>query len=177
MDGECMDRMIRENLNLVRYAIRRYLPGMEYDEDVFQSGMIGLWKALLRWDPERGKLATIAVPCIRNEICMEMRRRMLPDGVSVVSLDDPAPDSDGELSVGDCIADPEDRYGPAEYDLRALPAGMPELELRVLRLRAEGYLLDEIGKMEGFSRQYASAVAIRARSRARRLCARAVAGS
>lgn len=45
------------------------------DEDVIQSGMLGLCEAANNYDPEKGKFSTYACVCIRREIARELKRR------------------------------------------------------------------------------------------------------
>lgn len=81
-DGRARDILIEENLGLVRHIVKRYA-GSGYDtEDLFQTGTIGLMKAIdhfdLRYDV---KFSTYAVPLIAGEI----RRFLRDDGMVKVS--------------------------------------------------------------------------------------------
>ncbi len=81
-DGAARDILIEENLGLVRHIVKRYA-GRGYDaEDLFQTGTIGLMKAIdhfdLRYDV---KFSTYAVPLIAGEI----RRFLRDDGMVKVS--------------------------------------------------------------------------------------------
>ena len=63
------ERQIRENLGLVHTVANRFRGrGIEYD-DLFQSGCVGLIKAVDRFDPTLGyAFSTYAVPVIAGEI-------------------------------------------------------------------------------------------------------------
>ena len=81
-DGAARDILIEKNLGLVRHIVKRYA-GRGYDaEDLFQTGTIGLMKAIdhfdLRYDV---KFSTYAVPLIAGEI----RRFLRDDGMVKVS--------------------------------------------------------------------------------------------
>ncbi|NGN64762.1 SigB/SigF/SigG family RNA polymerase sigma factor [Streptomyces sp. A7024] len=66
--------LVELNLPLVRYAARRYFSRPEPSEDVIQVGIIGLIKAINRFDPERGvEFPTFALPTIFGEIKRHFR--------------------------------------------------------------------------------------------------------
>ena len=73
------ERQIRENLGLVHTVANRFRGrGIEYD-DLFQSGCVGLIKAVDRFDPTLGyAFSTYAVPVIIGEI-----KRLFRDGGAV----------------------------------------------------------------------------------------------
>ena len=67
------DKEISDNLALVTYMIEKYWP--KFDEDLFQTGCIGLIKAVDSYDPNRGvKKSTYYGKCILNEIYMSNRK-------------------------------------------------------------------------------------------------------
>jgi RNA polymerase sporulation-specific sigma factor len=72
-------RKIQENIGLVHACVKRFQGrGMEYD-DLFQSGCVGLVKAVDNFDDSRGiRFSTYAVPVILGEM-----RRLFRDGGSV----------------------------------------------------------------------------------------------
>lgn len=73
-DRAAKDRILENNLNLVRSIVYRFLNrGYEWD-DLFQIGSIGLMKAIERFDAKFGvKFSTYAVPMIIGEIRRFMR--------------------------------------------------------------------------------------------------------
>jgi RNA polymerase sigma factor (sigma-70 family) len=67
-----MDHLVRQNEPLVHWLLQRssYAP-LSY-EQALQAGRIGLWRALLRFDPGRGcTFSTYAVVAIRRRIQRE----------------------------------------------------------------------------------------------------------
>ena len=75
-DAHARERLIEENLPLVRAIARRYAGRGEQLEDLVQVGSIGLIKAIDRFDVERGvDLQTYAVPTIVGEIKRHFRDR------------------------------------------------------------------------------------------------------
>ena len=68
-------KFIEDNMGLVYAVVQREFPSLFQDEDIIQSGMIGLCLAADRWDKSIGTFAGFAWSCIRNEILRELRRR------------------------------------------------------------------------------------------------------
>ncbi len=81
-DAEARDRLVDENLALVKSVVRRYLErGVEFD-DLYQLGCIGLVKAIQNFDEGfEVRFSTYAVPMIMGEI----RRYLRDDGPVKVS--------------------------------------------------------------------------------------------
>ncbi len=75
-DLSARDRLIEDNIPLVRAMARRYAGRGEQYEDLVQIGTIGLIKAIDRFDLERGvELQTYAIPNIVGEIKRHFRDR------------------------------------------------------------------------------------------------------
>ena len=72
------EELIEEHANLVRYEVDRVasgLPGQVDREDLVSAGMIGLIRAVDRYDPGRGaSFATYATTLMRGAILDELRR-------------------------------------------------------------------------------------------------------
>lgn len=77
-DLQTRDRLIEEQLPLVKSLARRYAHRGEQLEDLVQVGTIGLIKAVDRYEPERGELPAFAVPNILGEIKRHLRDRCGP---------------------------------------------------------------------------------------------------
>ena len=73
------DELIARNLGLVRSLVRRFTGRGAEPEELYQVGLIGLYKAILSFDPAFGTaFSTYAVPKIEGEL-----RRYMRDGGSV----------------------------------------------------------------------------------------------
>ena len=73
------DELIARNLGLVRSLVRRFTGRGAEPEELYQVGLIGLYNAILSFDPAFGTaFSTYAVPKIEGEL-----RRYLRDGGSV----------------------------------------------------------------------------------------------
>ncbi len=77
MDGNERDALIHKHIDLVRYEVDRLAVGLprEVDrEDLISAGIIGLIKAVDRFDPERGaSFSTYATTVMRGAILDELR--------------------------------------------------------------------------------------------------------
>ena len=73
-DTAVQSSLVADNLNLVRSVVQRFgLRGEEW-EDLFQTGCIGLVKAIQRFDCERAvRFSTYAVPLIIGELKQYLR--------------------------------------------------------------------------------------------------------
>ena len=69
------DELITENMNLVYGIVSQEYPTYIHDDDIIQSGMLGLCKAAQYWDETKSKFSTYAWRCIRNEINNEFIAR------------------------------------------------------------------------------------------------------
>jgi RNA polymerase sporulation-specific sigma factor len=92
---------LRRYAQLVRRIIRPYyLQGGDYD-DLYQEGMVGLLRAVRRYDPERGAgFEAFASVCIRRQVIDALRREASlseRDKKLLELTPDTAPDSDPEL--------------------------------------------------------------------------------
>ena len=81
-EKEAREVLIEQNLGLVRHIVKRFL-GRGYEaEDLFQIGVIGLIKAIDKFNTEyQVKFSTYAVPLITGEI----KRFIRDDGMIKVS--------------------------------------------------------------------------------------------
>ncbi len=68
-DEEVQVNLVKHYEGLVRSLSRKFSRGREYDEDLFQVGMVGLLAAMKRYDSEFGRsFESFAVPTIVGEI-------------------------------------------------------------------------------------------------------------
>lgn len=81
-DSQASEKLITENMPLIKSVVRRYSgKSVEY-EDLIQLGSMGLLKAILNFDSSYGvRFSTYAVPMIAGEI----KRFIRDDGVVKVS--------------------------------------------------------------------------------------------
>ena len=109
-DDGARQTLIEENLGLVRHIVKRFT-GRGYDaEDLFQTGTIGLMKAIDHFDLSYDvKFSTYAVPLIAGEI-----RRFLRD--------------DGMVKVSRSLKDAGYKLKQAENEIRTKEGREPSLD-------------------------------------------------
>lgn len=70
-----LQQLAEDNMNLVYSIIHRYYPNSVNDEDIIQSGMMGLCYAVNTYDESKSKFSTYAFRCICNAINKEFYSR------------------------------------------------------------------------------------------------------
>lgn len=160
MTSQEIEQAVADNKKLVYFVIKRYFPDSRDDDDIFQVGWIGLWKACISYDSSRSKFSTYAVRCIINEIRMELRDRARAWGGEIVSLDEPLYfDKDGNaITLAHLTPDPSDNYCEVDYDISFLNGKLSERDMEVFKLSIHGFTAVEIGRMFGYTRSWASRV-------------------
>jgi RNA polymerase sporulation-specific sigma factor len=155
-DTGALEYLINKYKNFVRAKARSYfLIGADH-EDIFQEGMIGLYKAIR--DFRGDKLASFkafAELCVTRQIITAIktatRQKHIPLN-SYVSLDKPIYDEDSERTLQDVLTggsatDPEELYINREEheDIEDKMAKiLSELERKVLMLYLDGRSYQEI---------------------------------
>ena len=76
-----LERLLREHAGLIVLIVRRQWPGQADYADLIQEGRIGLWLAILRYDPGRGlAFSTFAGRAIRNRVWNAVKRAGKAEG-------------------------------------------------------------------------------------------------
>ena len=160
--------LIERNLRLVAHVIKKYQYLDEDPEDLISIGTIGLIKAVVTFNPDKGnRLAAYASKCVENEILMYLRRNSKTK--SDVSLDEPLNvDWDGnELLLSDILGTETDEvYGHLEEEVnrRLLGCAMEKLsgrEREIVEMRfglagSREMTQKEVAERMGISQSYIS---------------------
>ncbi|MFD9366653.1 SigB/SigF/SigG family RNA polymerase sigma factor [Streptomyces sp. NPDC060020] len=128
--------LIEMNISLVHFVARpfRDRPGGPENEDVVQVGVIGLIKAIDRYDPERNtQFATLAVPYITGEI-----KRHFRDTTWAVRVPRRLQELRVELAKATEALTSESEHPPTPAELAA-HLGLTEDEVRQGLVAANGY--------------------------------------
>lgn len=147
--------------NLVRAKVKSYyLVGAER-EDLFQVGMIGLWQAIVDYEPEKAtSFPAFAKVCIHRHIITAIkaatRQKQLPLNRSV-PLDFPTDDESGDADLSEIMstdetADPEElviRREDTEQLKNFLHRMLSDFEWRVLTAYQLGRSYGEIAAALG----------------------------
>lgn len=129
-------------MRLVYWVVSKEFPSLTQDEDIIQTGMIGLCQAADRWDENIGTFAGFAYSCIRNVILKELRERKKHYGI--ISLDYEVISDNGERTpmVELIMGDEDVAYVDVSVDLTRLT----ELQRKIYQLLVEGVEPIEIAK-------------------------------
>lgn len=102
------EQMVLANYGIV-FSVMQNLGVPVNDEDMFQTGILGLLKAINTFDSSKGyKFSTYAFPTVRNELLMAFRKSKR-SVIVAFSLDDNADIGNGEsVPYAEMIADGKD---------------------------------------------------------------------
>lgn len=163
--------LIERNLRLVAHVIKKYQSVDEDPEDLISIGTIGLIKAIVTFDPQKGnRLAAYASKCVENEILMHLRIRKKSS--KDISLYEPiGTDREGnEIKLYDIIETDEEDI-PERVHLKEnihklyekVENELSQREKLVLKMRyglygGEEYTQREVARQLGISRSYISRI-------------------
>lgn len=161
---EDVESKIKSNEKLVYYVINRYFSSLRDDDEIYQAGLIGLWKACMKFDSSRGyEFSTYAITCIKNEIRMELRFRNSSDNAKLdpISFEEIVASNGKEtLTIADVIRDTRNPYSEVECNsfLSSVKCKLSESEFDILKMILDGYTQSEIGRKYGITRSYVSRI-------------------
>ena len=73
----CVEGLLREHNGLVWLMVTQQVTGRAEYADLFQEGRIGLWQAILHYDPERGvTFSSYACVVIRHQAWAAVRHSL-----------------------------------------------------------------------------------------------------
>lgn len=170
-DLEAKHILIERNLRLVAHVIKKYQNLEEDPEDLISIGTIGLIKAVVTFNPDKGnRLAAYASRCVENEILMHLRSKKKVS--KEISLYEPiGTDREGnEIRLYDIIENDDDDipdkihlkeniqklYENVENELSAREKLV--LKMRYGLYNGEEYTQREIASQLGISRSYVSRI-------------------
>ena len=138
-----------KNEPLVYYVLNKKFPMNRLDDDFKQIARLGLWKACLRYDENKGKFSTYAVPAIENEIKRELRKMsMKPIETSLDALiRDTSDDADKLTISGVCMSEQDVEF----LDTTWVDKELTDRQKRILSLLYDGMAQTEIAKEIGIS--------------------------
>ena len=163
--------LIEHNLRLVAHVVKKYQYLDEDPEDLISIGTIGLIKAVVTFNADKGnRLAAYASKCIENEILMYLRSKKKSN--KEVSLYEPiGTDREGnEIKLYDIIETDEEDVSEKIYLLENIQklyekveSELSDRERLVLKMRyglysGEEYTQREIARQLGISRSYVSRI-------------------
>ncbi len=168
---EARNTLIVHNMRLVAHIVKKYQNADEDMEEMISIGTIGLIKAVMTFQPDKGsRLSTYAARCIDNELLMHLRN--LRKVSREVSIYEPiGTDKEGnQINFMDIIESDEpdvvermDTSSKIQYLKKILPKILTERELEIIALRY-GLIDDkpvtqkQIANRLGISRSYVSRI-------------------
>ena len=170
-DLEAKHILIERNLRLVAHVIKKYQNSEEDPEDLISIGTIGLIKAVVTFNPDKGnRLAAYASRCIENEILMYLRTKK--KAAKEISLYEPiGTDREGnEIKLYDIIETDEEEVAEKIHlkeNIQTLyekvEKELSQRERIILKMRyglynGEEYTQREIARQLGISRSYVSRI-------------------
>ncbi len=174
-DKNAMDMLIKHNLRLVAFIVKKHYPDFRDQDDLISIGTIGLIKAAQTFDYKRSvSFSTYAGKCINNQIRMYFRK--IKHQQTEVYLNEPVDcDKDGNtVTLADIFCDSADvaqqadlninieklyRYITDELDDREKEILCKRYGLNFQNYRTEKILTQrEVAKQLGISRSYVSRI-------------------
>lgn len=77
----CLERLLEQHAGLIPLIVRRQWPGRADYADLIQEGRIGLWLAILHFDPGRGfAFSSYAGKAIRNRVWNAVKQAAKAEG-------------------------------------------------------------------------------------------------
>ena len=147
MKGSSMtpEELYFENEALVYHVLHKKFPMSRFDDDFKQIARLGLWKACLRYDENKGKFSTYAVPAIENEIKMELRK--MSRKPIETSLDSLIRDTDELTISGICMGEQDVGF----IDTIWVDKELTDRQKRILSLLYDGMVQADIAREVGIS--------------------------
>ena len=155
------EQMILSNHGIV-FSVMKNLSIPLTDEDMFQTGIIGLLKAINTFDASKGyQFSTYAFPIVRNELLMAFRKSKR-SVVAAFSLDDNADIGNGEsVPYAEMIADGKDYEENVVNSMLAqqIFERLESMEKHIFTMFfVESRTQSEISKALGISQSYVSRI-------------------
>lgn len=150
-DADAGETLVRQNVPLVKSIVKRFLGrGCDY-EDLYQLGCMGLYKAIMNFDPSmETQFSTYAVPMIMGE----MRRHLRDDGTVKISRSLKALATKANAAINQFIAD-QGTEPSVEQLAQRLEVATEELLLALDSQRAVVSLDAPLSDDDGSSNLYA----------------------
>lgn len=157
-------RLVEENMALVGFTMAKYFPNTipEREREDFESiGTIGLCKAAMGYDPEKGTFSGYAVATIRREINREFidryRGKRKHNGMLTLQAL-----TEDDKALEEVLAD--DQPGvELLVSVRVAIEALPQFDRRVMQAALDGVPRKEIAAMLGCKRQWVEYCLNRAR--------------
>jgi len=145
----CLERLLRQHARLIPFMVHRQCPGRADYADLIQEGWIGLWQAIVHFDPERGfAFSTFAGIAIRNRVWQAVKR-----AAQVAGWLEPKRNGDS-LAVIIAAWQQEQIHQALAVELACLPERLRQVIVRAYGLDGQPPMsLAAIGRQLGLTRE------------------------
>lgn len=162
-DEASVNLLLTRYKHLVNKIARSYFLADGDSEDILQEGMIGLYKAIINFDPKKNvSFKTFASTCIRHQlqsaikVSSSEKNKILSSAISI--SDSPLDEEDGDLEIfiPSSLPSPDDKVLEKERFKEIkdkIIDTLSALELKVLSLYLKGYSYQEISSLSGLSKK------------------------
>jgi RNA polymerase sigma-B factor len=164
---EPRNRLVEENLGLVRAAVRSLSPrSQDLADELFQVGSLALVESAARFDPSRGnRFSSFAYPWIRGRMLSFLRSKRRGFPAEIVSLESQLTDAEGDAQNLHDITPDTKAENPETAAFQRIEAErvrqclgvLTERQRKVVRMRfgidCEPRSVAEIAAVLGVSRQ------------------------
>lgn len=139
------EKLVIDNMTLVHFIISKYYPTFCGNEDVIQSGMVGLCKAANTWKSSKSTFSTYASKCILNEI-----KRYFREIITIEQSLSLEYEYEGGMTLSEAIEGDGDVESTFEF--KEFMESEDETTRLIVALLAQGYNSKEISDMIGIKR-------------------------
>lgn len=151
------EQVILNNTGLIGLVLKQL--NLEYDEDLFDIGLLGLVKTINTFDGDKGvAFSTYATMVIRHTVLMSFRKKRI---IPTVSFDEPVPLENGnEVALSEIVADKK-RFEEdviAKERFKAFMDRLSERERQIVAMAADDMMQCEIAAALGISQAHISRI-------------------
>lgn len=152
------EQVVLNNVGMVGFVLKS-LNLNSLDEDLFETGIVGVIKAVNTFNPNKGvKFPTYAAQIIRNEILMTLRKKRI---ASAFSLNEPYQLENGEsVDFSEMIADNRrfEEEVIADAQMKQIFSKLSDREKKIISLSMDEKTQTEIANICGISQSQVSKI-------------------
>jgi RNA polymerase sporulation-specific sigma factor len=159
VDAGVAKQLFEKKDKLVYDFLHRKFGTLAFDEDIQQIARLGLWKACLAFDADRGmQFSTLAYRCMQNEVLQHFRREK-KNVVPSCSIYDPFGDPEDGIQLIEALTsvDRADDCIPTMAYEKAL-ASISDRDKRIVKLCIKGFSQKKVAQEVGISQSVVSRI-------------------
>ncbi len=162
-EEEATNELLVRYKNLINKLARSYFLMGGDVEDIIQEGMIGLYKAIMRFEPQKNaSFKTFATTCVKHQIQTAIKsanaekNKVLTSALSITDTLPSEEDDKIEFELLSELPSPDDtilQKEKFEEIKKFINNALSPLEIKILSLYLKGYSYNEISQMAGISKK------------------------